>query len=104
MCRCRSAGSFVARRGGAALGFGVDRPVRSAYGCAAAYTGQAMRGWRQPRWTYVQGTRMVGEDGPIADSGTHWLWIERLADGGRARVWAAPKGPCCDRALASATE
>lgn len=81
-------------------GFGADFVADG----RCVYTGQAMRGWRQPRWTYVRGTRVVGEDGPIADSGTDWLWIERLAESGRSRVWAAPKGPCCDRALASATE
>jgi len=78
-------------------GFGADFVADG----RCVYTGNAARGLAQPRWSYVDGNRMVGEDGPVADDGAEWLWIERERDGGRSRLWAAQKVPCCDRALAS---
>jgi hypothetical protein len=78
-------------------GFGADFVADG----RCVYTGNAARALAQARWSYVDGNRMVGEDGPVADNGAEWLWIERGGGGGRSRLWAAPKAPCCDRALAS---
>jgi hypothetical protein len=68
------------------------------------YTGRGMRGWHQTRWSYAQGNRLSGEDGPVADDGTNWLWVQRASAGDRAEIWAAPKASCCEEALRSASK
>lgn len=76
-----------------------DPPPEFVLDGSCMFAGGKVKGVSQDRWTDV-GIGFTGE--PVADDGSEWLWVSQQDNNPEEQIFAAPKAPCCELALAGA--